>query len=226
MGLEPMATPWLTAQRARLSLDDGQVVAPVVDRPGRQVMRALDHPRVLADDLPLGRDDEPVGVDPQADRAVGERRRDTVAVPLEADQAGRRHPLALLDEAVKGRRRLHQGRLLPGPDLRDGPRQRAMRRAPPQLDAALLEPSVQCRQVGEVRHQLQDQVTRILHVLLDLSFLPPRGRIAELGLEDIVAGHRQEPGVDLTRLAGADPVDRGLRSPLSLGPMARQGSLS
>jgi hypothetical protein len=126
-------------------------------------MRALDHPPVLADDLPLGCDDEPVGVDPQADRAVGKRRRDAVAVPLEADQAGRRHPLALLDEAVKRRRCLHQGRLLQRPDLRDGPRQRAMRRALPQLDAALLEPGVQCRQVGEIRHQLQDQVARMPH---------------------------------------------------------------
>jgi len=28
-----------------------------------------------------------------------------------------------------------------------------------------------------------------------------RGRVAELGLEDVVACHRQEPGVDLARLA-------------------------
>ena len=55
-------------------------------------------------------------------------------------------------------------------------------------------------------------MTRILHVLLDLSLLPAGSRIAELGLEDIVAGHRQEPGVDLPDLAPANPVDGGLRS--------------
>ncbi len=85
-----------------------------------------------------------------------------------------------------------------------------MRRALPLLDAALLEPGIQCRQVGKVRHQLQDQAAGIQNVLLDLPFLPAGRRIAELRLEDVVAGHRQEPGVDLARLAGADPVHRGL----------------
>jgi hypothetical protein len=199
-------------------------------------MRALDHPRVLADDLPLGRDHEPGGVDPQADRAVGERGRHAIAVPFEADQTGRRHPLALLDEAVKGRRCRHQGRLLQGPDLRDGPRQRAMC-ALPQLDAALLEPGIQCRQVRKVRHQVQDQVAGMPHTFFSTcpcasglepspvvartsgaptgnrhtGAVPAGRRIAELRLEDIVAGHRQEPGIDLTRLAGAHPVHRGLR---------------
>jgi hypothetical protein len=49
-------------------------------------------------------------------------------------------------------------------------------------------------------------VPGILHVLLDLAFLPPRGRIAEFGLKDIVAGHRQEPGVDLPFLATANTI--------------------
>jgi hypothetical protein len=81
-----------------------------------------------------------------------------------------------------------------------------MRRALPLLDAALLEPGIQGRQIREVRHQVQEQMAGILHVLLDLPLLPSGSRIAELGLEDVVAGHRHEPGVDLTRLAGAHPV--------------------
>jgi hypothetical protein len=43
------------------------------------VMRALDHPRMLAEDAPLGRHHEPVGVDPQTDGAVGEGCEGTVA---------------------------------------------------------------------------------------------------------------------------------------------------
>ncbi|SJM32661.1 TnpA8 (fragment) [Mesorhizobium delmotii] len=48
----------------------------------------------------------------------------------------------------------------------------------------------------------------ILDILLDLPLLPARGRIAELGLEEIVAGHSLEAGIDLTILATADPIDR------------------
>jgi hypothetical protein len=53
-------------------------------------------------------------------------------------------------------------------------------------------------------------MARILHILLDLAFLPTRSRVAELGLEHIVAGHRQEPGIDLPFLATADPIHRRL----------------
>jgi hypothetical protein len=74
-------------------------------------------------------------------------------------------------------------------------------------------------------YQVQDQVAGVLHVLLDLSLLPTGRRIAKLGLEEVVAGHCQEPGVDLTRLARAGPVHRRLRSawPWTHG---RQASLS
>ncbi len=48
----------------------------------------------------------------------------------------------------------------------------------------------------------------VLDVLLDLSLLPARGRIAKLGLEQIVTGHGREAGIDLAFLAAADPVDR------------------
>jgi hypothetical protein len=134
--------------------------------------------------------------------------RHAVARAFKADQAGRRHPLALLDEAVEGRRHGHQGCLLLRPDLRDRPGQCAVRGTLPLFEAPLLEPGVQVRQVGEVRHQVQDQVAGVLHVLLDLTLLPTGRRIAELGREDVVAGHCQEPGVDLPRLAPTDPVHR------------------
>lgn len=92
------------AQGAGLSLDDGKVMAPVIDRPQRLFVRALDHPAMFADNLPLGCDHKPVGINPQADGAVGKGRRHAVAIALEADQACGRDPFALLDKAVEGGR--------------------------------------------------------------------------------------------------------------------------
>ena len=51
-------------------------------------------------------------------------------------------------------------------------------------------------------------MTRILDVLLDLSLLPAGRRIAELGFEEVVAGHRHEADVDVALLAAPDLVDR------------------
>jgi hypothetical protein len=49
----------------------------------------------------------------------------------------------------------------------------------------------------------------VLDVLLDLPFLPTRGRIAELRFEQEVADHRREARVDLPLLAPADLVHSG-----------------
>ncbi len=97
----PVRAPQATAR--------GEVVPPVVDRSVRQMAGALDQRRVLAEELSLGGvttkacpryDNEAVGVEPEADRAVGKgcagtvapaaprkpAARDTVAVAFEGDQ--------------------------------------------------------------------------------------------------------------------------------------------
>ncbi len=51
-------------------------------------------------------------------------------------------------------------------------------------------------------------MTCILNILLNLSLLPARSWIAELGLEQVVTGHRQETDIDVALLATADLVDR------------------
>ena len=84
-----------------------------------------------------------------------------------------------------------------------------MRDLAPALDAARLEPRVERGQIREARHGLPDLAPGILHVFLDLPFLPTRGRAAERRLEQVMAGHGGEARVDLPHLARADAVDRG-----------------
>ena len=82
------------AQGAGLALDDRQIMPPVVDgRRALALVRAGEDAGVLADDLPLGGDDDALGIDPHADRSVGEGRRHAVAIALQMDQARRRDAL-------------------------------------------------------------------------------------------------------------------------------------
>ena len=165
---------------------------------------------MLAQDPPLGGDHDPLRVDPHAHRPVGERGRHTVAVALELHEAGRRYTLGVLDEAVERTTQRHQAGDLLGLRVGDRAGQDAMLDLAPLLDAALLEPGVERVQIGEAGQRLPQPATRILHVLLDLALLPTRGGVTELGLEQVMAGHRREPGVDLSRLARPDAIDRGL----------------
>jgi len=57
-------------QRTGLALEDRQVMAPVVNRAWWELVAALDHPHMLAQDLPLGGDHQPVRIDAQTDGAV------------------------------------------------------------------------------------------------------------------------------------------------------------
>ena len=116
---------------------------PVVDRAAGNVVRALDDPGMLAHDLALGHHHEPVGVDPQADRAVGERRRHAVAVGFEMHEAGWRYPLGVFDKAVEHPPQRHQARLLLRVQGGDGSRQHAVGQLAPALDAARLQPGVE-----------------------------------------------------------------------------------
>ena len=61
------------AQCSGLALDHRQIVPPVIDRLPTGVVGPVDDPGMLAQELTLGGHDDPLGIDPDADRAVGER---------------------------------------------------------------------------------------------------------------------------------------------------------
>jgi hypothetical protein len=58
------------------------------------MMTALDDPQMFTQDIALSRHNQPVGIDPQADRSVGKRRRHAVETALKADQTSWRDALA------------------------------------------------------------------------------------------------------------------------------------
>ena len=82
------------------TMDEREIVAPVIDDfvrfapshackhalPG-QWMRSLNDPRMLTDRLPFGDDNQPIGIDMQADTAIGKAGGNAVAIAFERDQA-------------------------------------------------------------------------------------------------------------------------------------------
>ena|ERR1700684_3708430 len=71
------------AQGSRLALNDRQIVPPIVNRCGALLLvGAGKDATMLANNLPLGGDDNALGIHPNADRAIGEGRRHAVAIAL------------------------------------------------------------------------------------------------------------------------------------------------
>ena len=64
-----------------------------------------------------------------------------------------------------------------------GAGQSAMLDLTPLRYALFLEPGIERIDIREARQPRPQSAARILHVLLDLSLLPPRGWVTELGLE-------------------------------------------
>ena len=94
-----------------------------------------------------------------------------------------------------------------------------MRCLGPQKLAALLQPFIQRIEVRKGGHELPKPsccrhafgvMAGVAHILLNLTFLPARGRIAKLRLEDVVAGHRQEARVHIALFAPTNTVNSRL----------------
>ena len=173
-------------------------------------MGTVDEPGMFAHDLTFGRYDQTIRVDPQAVRPVREGSRHRIAVAVEGDEAGRRHALYLLDKAIEGPAQRHQTGNFLGVRIGHGAGQDTVLDLAPLGYALFFQPGVQLSQIAEAGHRLPQPAPSVLDVLLDLSLLPTRSRIAEIRLEQIVAGHGGKSCVDLPRLSGPDLVDSGL----------------
>ena len=105
-------------QGSRLALNDRQIVPPVENRRGAlSLVRACEDATVFADDLPLGDDEDALGIYPHAYGAIGKGGRHAVAIALQMDQARWRHALGVFDEAVERPGKLHQTLDLFGPGV-------------------------------------------------------------------------------------------------------------
>ena len=208
-GVRKLSEGSAVAKRTGLALDDSQIVPPVIDGLPRSFMRPAEDALMLAYDLAFCRDDQPIRIDPEADRSIGEGGRDAIAVPLQMDETGRRYPFGVFDKSIERPRDWHESLSLFCPDIGNGAAHLAMRCHCPECLATLFQPVIQGIQRGKARDGLPEPVASILDVLLDLPLLPARRGIAELGLEQVVTGHRLEADVDITLLAATDLVYSG-----------------
>lgn len=96
------------AQGARFALDHRQIMPPVIDGVAGAIMGSVDDALMLAYHLSFRHDQEATGIDPQADRPIGEGCWHAVAIALQVNQAGRRDALAMFDKAVEGPAHRHQ----------------------------------------------------------------------------------------------------------------------
>src|SRR3546814_8620451 len=96
---------------------------------------AVDNSGVLAQDLPLGRDDQPIGIDPQAHWPVRKGSRNAIAIALERDQAGGRHALGMRDRAIEGPSHRHPADNISGMHIGNCTGQDAMSDFSPLCDA-------------------------------------------------------------------------------------------
>lgn len=78
-----------------------------------------------------------------------------------------------------------------------------------QRHAALLKPSIALRQACKWRHEVPQAAACIAHVVLHLTLLPARSRVAEISLEHEVTDQRGKACVDVALLATAYPVYGG-----------------
>ena len=215
------------AQGPGLAFEQADVMAPVVQ--GLPTLKTAWQAHWRLGRIGAGADHhQAVRIGAQAHRCVRPLARHAVAVALIVDQRGGRYPCHLLDIAIEWRRVGHQVRLLLLPDVGNGQLgPLGVRQFMPGVQAGLVQPRIEALQVRPAAFgRLQpDATTAILHVLLDNALLPASGAVAELRLEQVVARHGLEAGVDRAALALANLVDSCLHVVVDAPPWhAAKGS--
>src|SRR5579884_764622 len=152
---------------------------------------------MLADDLAVAPDDDPLGVDAQLRGAPRRLGRDAVAIVVETHQAALRHRNLDLAEAVEWTAILDQAGPLGLEDLPDCLvallRMRALARLG---EAARLQPGIQLGVIAEVQSRREQVLARVADLVLDLALLPARRRGTGSRLDQIMRAHRQKAPVE------------------------------
>lgn len=169
-------------------------------------MQPAEDALMTAYDLAFCRGDQRIRIDSEADRSVGEGCAHAVTVPLQMNETGWRYPLGIFDKSIKASSDGHENLSLFSPDIHNATAHLAMRCYCPECLAPFFQPVIQVTKRGKAGNGLPEPVASILDILLDLSLLPARRGIAELWLEQVMAGHCLEANVDIPLLAGADLV--------------------
>jgi hypothetical protein len=144
---------------------------------------------------------------PEGSLAIGEGCRDAVAIALQMNQAGRGDALGVFDKAVERRDAGIRARTSSAQRSAMVPASSAVRRLRPELFASLAPASRSGRPAMEsgawVARADDGHPGRSSRPVPSPSPMPD----CRTRLEQVVAGHGQEAGVDLPLLAAADLVD-------------------
>ena len=145
------------------------------------------------------------GIDPFAGHAV--------AIALEVNQSGGGDTGGLFHIPVEGFGQGHEVAAFLLPDICHGQfTPFGMGQFLPTVHTDLAQPGVEFVQISPSPFAsfAPDVTSSVLNVLLHPTFLPAAGDVAEIGLEEVVAGHGVESGVDVACLAFANFVHRRL----------------
>ena len=204
------------AQGPGFALDQVDVMAEIVEG-----LIALEAAGVPGNLLPIGYELQGIRVDAQADDAVGVVSGHAVAVALEMDERGAGNPDRFFDITIEGPWIGHHLELFIFEQLANGEgRPFGVRGMGPGFPALHGQPIVEAVEVGPalLSRSLPDLPASVLDVLFNNAFLPASGPVAELGIEQVVAAHGVEAGVDGALLAMADLVDGGLHVVVDAAP--------
>ena len=166
---------------------------------------------MLGDDPPVLADDDAVGVGVDVDRAPDRARAHRIAVVVEPHEAGLRH---------RGRQRVES---VEADAIRNELRTLVLERLPDRLsallgvsvrlgpdDTSVDKPGVQLAVALDPQPRREEALANQADLVLDLAFLPARGRRAGDWLDEVVRAHLEEAAVVLAVLADEDRVHRRL----------------
>lgn len=144
---------------------------------------------------------------------VGVFCRDAVTITLKVDQRRAGQAYRLLDVAVERLGNRHHLHLLILQQLGDGQcGPFRVGHASPGVLALVGHPGVEFIQIfpALLASGLPYLPTSILYIFLNTPFLPARGPVAKLGVEQVMTAQSVKARVDVALLAGFDLVDRRL----------------